>query len=288
MLALVLALLFALPVFAEETGLPVLVDRINSPEEYADFAFAEDAELLEVYFPQMINVDAAYLVCGGESMLIDCCTDGQARQIIDMCRQLGITRVDKLVNTHPHADHIGGLRRLLQAIEVGALWICFPKDVNAHMISAAKIAERAELPVYSYGDGDAMTLGGATVDVWKLDGKVHEMNNCSAQLFVTYGERTLLMAADLEHSGQEKFVALKGELLDADILKYPHHGKDPLKQAYMEAVSPLFMIVTNNLKETAGKKYIRSTGVPYAYTVPGFVRLQTDGQTWVVDRIVSE
>lgn len=285
-----LMLLLGMIAFAEEAAAqpPVLVDRINSPQEHADFAFAEDAELLEVIFPQILNTDAAYLRCGGETMLIDCCTDGQAQRIIDMCKQLGITRVDKLVNTHPHADHIGGLRRLLQAIEIGELWICFPKDVNDHMIKAMSLAEQAGVPVYSYADGDVMTLGDATLEVWKLEGPVHQMNDCSAQHFITYGERTLLMAADLEWGGQEKFAELKGERLDADILKYPHHGKDALKKAYLDAVSPLYFVVTNNLKEYDGKKFIRSTGIPYAYTVPGFVHLKTDGQTWLVDRTVSK
>lgn len=96
------------------------------------------------------------------------------------------------------------------------------------------------------------------------------------------------MAADLEHEGQADFVQKKGAALKADILKYPHHGKEPLRRDYLEAVSPLFMVVTNNQTRTEGWKYVRSTGIAHAYTVPGFVYLATDGQTWIADRIPSK
>ena len=43
---------------------PVLIDRINAPEIQADFAFGEDAELLEIIFPQILNCDAIFIRCG--------------------------------------------------------------------------------------------------------------------------------------------------------------------------------------------------------------------------------
>lgn len=267
---------------------PVLVDRINAPDVNADFAFAEDAALFEVIFPQILNCDAILLRCGGETMLVDCATQGQAVRILNMCKQLGITHIDKVINTHPHEDHIGGFRDLIKEVTVDELWICFPADYNEHITKAVGYAEKAGIPVRTYADGDTFTLGGATIDVWKLEGSKSELNDCSAQFYITYGERTLLMTADLETPGQKKYVELKGEALKADIIKYPHHGIDKLNADYMAAVSPLFLVVTNNHRQTAGWKAIRNYGIPYAYTVPGFVYLSTDGATWVADRIVSE
>lgn len=271
-----------------EDAPPVLVDRINAPEVHADFAFAEDAPLLEVIFPQILNCDAAFLRCGGETMLVDCATQGQAVRIINMCKQLGITHIDRVVNTHPHEDHIGGLRDLLKEITVGELWVCFPLDYNAHMINAVAVAERAGVPVKTFADGDMFTLGGATIEVWKLEGRANQLNNCSAQLLVTYGERTLLMAADLQDEGQRQMAELHGEQLDADILKYPHHGIEALRAEYKAAVSPLFLVVTNNHRQTAGWKAIQRGDIPFAYTVPGFVCAFTDGVTWLTHRIPSE
>lgn len=289
MFALMLVLLMALPLAAAgEEAPPVLIDRINTPEAHADFAFAQDAPLLEVIFPQILNCDAIFLRCGGETMLVDCATQGQAKRIINMCKQLGITRIDRVINTHPHEDHIGGFRDLIKEVEVGELWICFDEDYNNHMSKAVGYAQKAGIPVVHYADGDVLTLGGATIEVWKLEGKTSELNDCSAQFFVTFGERTMLMAADLEKTGQARYVEWKGEALNADVLKYPHHGLEKLTAEYEAAVSPLYFVVTNNLRSTEGLKYIRRGTIPCAWTVPGFVTLTTDGTTWLVERVESE
>lgn len=273
---------------AAEEAAPVLIDWVNAPEEYADFAFAEDAELLEVIFPQILNCDAIFLRCGGETMLVDCATQGQAVRIVNMCKQLGITHIDRVVNTHPHEDHIGGFRDLIKSIDVGELWLCFPEDYNTHITKAVGYAEKAGIPVKTYADGDVLTLGGAAIEVWKLDGTKSELNNCSAQMKVTYGERTFLMAADLQGDGQKRMVELHGDALDADILKYPHHGIEVLREDYLAAVSPLMVVVTNNHRQTAGWKWIMKAGIPYAYTVPNFVHLTTDGTTWLAEKITSD
>ena len=101
---LLLTVLMLLGTAAGEGTDKTVINRINAPDVSADFAFAEDADLLEIIFPQILDCDAAFLRCGGETMLIDCATSGQAQRILNMFKQLGITHVDKIVNTHPHAD----------------------------------------------------------------------------------------------------------------------------------------------------------------------------------------
>ena len=288
MMTLLLAAMMLLCAAGAEEAQLVVVDRINAPEVQADFAFTQDAALLEVIFPQILNCDAIFMRCGGETMLVDCATQGQAKRIINMCKQLGITRIDRVVNTHPHEDHIGGFRDLIKEVAVGELWICFDEDYTTHMTKAVGYAQKAGIPVVHYADGDVLTLGGATIEVWKLEGKTSELNDCSAQFMVTFGERTLLMAADLEKTGQERYVALKGDAMKADILKYPHHGLEKLIDEYAAAVGAEYYVVTNNQRSTEGKKYITRSGVPCAWTVPGFVTLTTDGTTWVVERVPSE
>ena len=286
---LLLMLAVLLPALAEENALPVVINRVDDLEACSGFAFAEDADLLQITFPQMVDCDAILLRCGGETMLVDACKQAYSERIVDLCKQLGVTRIDRVVNTHPHEDHLGGFRDVIKEIEVGELWICFPEDINNHMKSAVNAANRAGIPIKTYADGDVLTLGGATIEVWKLEGKIGEMNDCSAQMKVTFGERTMLLAADLQQNGQQKMVELHGEALDADILKYPHHGIEVLREDYMAAVSPLFLVVTNNHRQTAGWKWITSgkAGVPYAYTVPNLVHLTTDGSTWIAEKILS-
>ena len=92
-LMLTLLVLASAGAMAEEAANPasVLVDRINAPQVHADFAFAEDAALFEVIFPQILNCDAIFLRCGGETILVDSCKKAYSQRIVNMCKQLGIT-----------------------------------------------------------------------------------------------------------------------------------------------------------------------------------------------------
>ena len=286
----VVTVLMLLGTAAGEGADKTVINRINAPDVSADFAFAEDADLLEIIFPQILDCDAAFLRCGGETMLIDCATSGQARRILNMFKQLGITHVDKIVNTHPHADHIGGFAELIKEITVDELWLCFPAEETVHCANAMKAAERTGVAVRMFGDGDTLTLGTATMQVWMLDKPEYtRLNDRSAQIMLTFGQRKMLFSADLEQKGQNGLIEKVGaEMLKADVLKYPHHGLQALTPEYRAAVSPELAIVTCNQRETEGKKYIRRTALDTVWTVPGFVHLMTDGETWVCDRIVSD
>lgn len=183
---LLLTVLMLLGTAAGEGADKTVINRINAPDVSADFAFAEDADLLEIIFPQILDCDAAFLRCGGETMLIDCATSGQAQRILNMFKQLGITHVDKIVNTHPHADHIGGFAELIKEITVDELWLCFPAEETVHCANAIKAAERAGVAVRTFGDGDTLTLGTATMQVWMLDKPEYtRLNDRSAQIMLT-------------------------------------------------------------------------------------------------------
>ena len=118
-LILLLAVLLALCVGAAGEDAPLLVDRINHPE--TAFSFAPEAELLEIVFPQELNVDSAVIRCGGQVMLIDCASRAMAQRMVNLLEQLGVTEVDFVAISHPHYDHIDGLEQIAQAVKIPIL-----------------------------------------------------------------------------------------------------------------------------------------------------------------------
>jgi hypothetical protein len=74
--------------------------------------------------------------------------------------------------------------------------------------------------------------------------------------------------------------------LDADILKYPHHGVAKAGWNYLKHISPELAVITNgryNVKNT--RKDAEKRGIDLLYTTDGAVRLRTDGIVWVVDQL---
>ena len=80
------------------------------------------------------------------------------------------------------------------------------------------------------------------------------------------------------------------EALQADILKYPHHGKSGLMDEFLQAVSPSVAVITNTSVRWGGMEYLSWRMIPYYYTVwytatANYLHLYTDGSVWVIEYV---
>ena len=275
-------LVLTLPALAE----PVLVDRIKNPD--ATFSFPEGAELLQVIFPNVWDEDAALILCGGKALLLDCAKESHGSRVVAMLNQLGVTHLDYVVNSHPHNDHILGLKSIAKAAEIDRLMFCFPESETKHMPVALKTADQYSIPVLWYGDEDQFVLGGAVIDVWLKGDDDWTLNERSAQMRLQFGDRTMLFTGDMMQKTQKRLMeVIDNRLLDVDIFKYPHHGLSLPDNDFFDLVSPAYVIITNTAGDRTQKvrRYLDQKKVPWVTTSPGYVSLTTDGTTWLIERI---
>lgn len=267
---------------------PLLVDRINAPQQDAAFAFEPEAPLLEMYFAPVFDADAAVLRCGGETIMIDCGSKVMTKRTIGMLRQLGVTEIDAIINTHPHYDHLQGLEQIAQVVKVKELRMCFPATETEQAQLTLDFCEKSGIPVTWYEDGTQWNMGGATIDVWLKGDEDWKLNDRSAVMRVQYGQRTALFMADAEFALQKRLAeVIPAEKLDVDIVKYPHHGITVMDSALLAKLTPAFAVITNQdyerMKNT--KARLRAKKIPFAFTLKGPVAVCTDGVTWLAERL---
>ena len=226
------------------------------------------------------------------SVLLDCGDKGMGQRGVRMMQELGITKVDRIFNSHPHHDHLDGLQVTNEAAPVGELYVCFPEDSTESMVSAMEYTAEAGIPVRTFGDGDVFTMGDGKVSLkfFCPDDESLDMNNNSALTLLEYGSRRILFMADMERGGQEYIVShRKPEEFSAEIIKYPHHGKSGLLDEFYEAVRSSFSlaIITNVYVDWGGIEYLRWKQVPFIFTCThdAYLHLYTDGNVWVVERV---
>lgn len=284
----------ARPVPEPTPEMPAVIDRVTDPAAGDGFRFMLDAKILHIWFPNIMNADEAILMYDGDVWLIDCGDERAGSRGAELIRLLGIEKIGKLFNTHPHHDHLNGLTATHEAAPVRELLICFPADSTDHMIRAIRYAEMNGIRVSEFRDGSSFAMGdgAVTLTFYVNPPEGLDMNNQSAVTMVRCGRRTMLFTADMEIPGQARMMErLQPETLDADVLKYPHHGKSAMDESFFAAVSPDAAVVTNKtVAEWNGIRYLAGKGIPFFYTnrTGMYLHLMTDGEHWIAEYVRPE
>lgn len=283
LLILCLALL-PLAALGEET---VIIDKIK--DKKADFAFAADAKLLEIYFPKINGNDAAFVRYGDYSMLIDC-AGSQWRETEKVLKKLGVTELTYAVNSHPDADHIGGFNHVLKTYPAKEFLLGFPEDYPEGDKVRFKVYEdlhAMNIPFRWVSNGETLEFGDVKVTVHqRTDESLKRVNNKSVMLMIEYGQRRIFFTGDIQLDTQRILAEDKESLdLQADILKYPHHGYANMQPGFLEMVDPELAIVTSGRSTAEGVDILKKEKIPYYFCENGIIRLATDGNVWTVERV---
>ena len=203
----------------------------------------------------------------GRTMLID----GGVSDMV-LARQLGAVlphwdrSIDIVFQTHPDADHVGGLPGVLRRFDVPNVWDTGVVGTSGD--AAIYAAERGRTVIH---EGDHFALDGVQVDVlWPpADAAPTTTNATCLVLRVTYGSTRFLLTGDLE--GREQLKMMAAEDVRADVLKVPHHGSKTTDPKFLEAVGADVAVISVG----AGNPY----GHPAAQTInalAGETILRTD------------
>jgi competence protein ComEC len=165
----------------------------------------------------------------------------------------GLGRLDVVVLTHVHGDHIGGLPRIIEDFRPSELWVGINPQ-KSELLHLYDIASANHVTVQHHAAGDEWEWGGTKIRVlspppdWQP--KPKRENDDSLTLLVGYGKTSTLLAGDLEEK-MERFVATESPR--ADLLKVAHHGSaTSTTPELMAAVHPRFAVISVGYRNPFG------------------------------------
>jgi competence protein ComEC len=158
----------------------------------------------------------------GATALIDGGYDGDGA--LEYLRAHGIDRIDAMIVSHPHADHIGGLPAVLDAMPVGAVWTSGASHTTGIFEEFLDAIERNRVPYREVASGDRIPLGGLSLLVLRSAPAAADLNDSSLVLRLEYGEVSWLFTGDAEAPSEQALLAGARERLPATVLKVGHHG----------------------------------------------------------------
>ncbi len=228
----------------------------------------------------------------GKVMLIDAGCDDCGDQVIAALQALGITRIDYLVESHPHADHIGGFLAVMKAFEVGQVITSYRVYPDSRVNAIMEEIDRQGLGYTQMAAGEAFAFGeDVMVDVlWPekdvlpvydfSENSVPYVNNHSLVLKFTYGESTLLFCGDLYIGAEWDIVQWYGDGLNCDVLKANHHGdRTSNSKPFRDAVSPQITVITADTMEDMRiyQQYQKAGSLIFHTRYHGAVKISTQG-----------
>jgi len=160
----------------------------------------------------------------------------------------GIKRIDILVLTHPHPDHLGGLSAVARNFAIGEFWDAGPQPDDPVLASFLRtlppgVPRRLVRRGYRYQAGETLVeaVHPATPGSSRLDAAV---NDGSLVLRVSLGETAFLFAGDIGAAAEREILA-SGLDVRSQVLKSPHHGSaTSSSEAFVEAVRPALVLIS--------------------------------------------
>lgn len=279
---------------------PVAVEDSDTPTENGS-ATGPGGEL-EIHHIDVGQADSTLIVTpANETILIDTGhwqNDGD--RVISYLESQDITRIDHLVATHAHSDHIGGHAAVLDHFEthrngVGNVYDSGVPHTTQTYEDYLDAVERHEKRIHVVEEGDTLPVNDTSVAVTVLNPAANrsetDIQEDSITLLVDYGEFRYLLTGDLEAAGERRIVDAHGDRLDADVYHAGHHGSSTSStDALLSTADPQIAVISSAYDSPYGHPHDETLhafdthGITTYWTgVHGDVVVSTDGEAITVE-----
>lgn len=247
---------------------------------------------LTVHYIDVGQADATLLeaVSEGETyrVLIDTGNLGR-NDTTEYLNALGVEDIDIVVGTHPHADHIGQMDKIIQNFDVGEVWMSGDTNTSQNYQNVMEVIKTSGVGYEEPRAGDVYDIGEMEVTVINPETLTGALNDGSIQMRVVFGDVDFLFTGDGETRAEQDALA-RGSNVSAKIMKLGHHGsKTSTIPAFFKAVNPEVAIYSAG----KGNSYnhpsvevvdrVQDAGVKlYGTDTHGTVIVTTDGKTYDV------
>lgn len=209
-------------------------------------AFESNGDELTAHYLDVGQGDAIFIeLPNDETMLIDSGENYHGASIIDYIKDCGHDKIDYLVGTHPHSDHIGSMAYIVRNFDIGSVYL---PDASTNTYTYEKLLEaikKKDLKVKT-GKAGVNVLSDDEESLYinilaPVTTDVKNLNNTSIVLKIEYGNTAFIFMGDAEKA---ELKTITGDM-SADVLKVGHHGSDTsTPQTLLDSVNPTIAVIS--------------------------------------------
>lgn len=208
----------------------------------------EVIEPCEVHFIDVEQGDSALIISDGKTILIDCGEYEESTRVVSYLNSLGIKKIDYLVLSHLHSDHMGGMSRIIKNFDIGRI---ITKRVADELVPTSRsyteflyaVAEKG-LKLTEPKLGDAYDLGAGRMTFLGPAGEFDNLNDTSLVVKFNYKTQTFLFTGDMESSAEKALLNTRADPAST-VLKVAHHGSNTsTTKGFYKAVNPKYCVIS--------------------------------------------
>lgn len=242
---------------------------------------------LKVHYIDVGQGDSILIQVNGKNLLIDAGTNASENKVISYLDKQKVKKLDYIVATHPHEDHIGSMDAVIKKYDIGEIYA--PKKTSTtktyeNMVNAIK---SKKLKITAAKAGLTLDLGkDVRCEMFSPISDIYENdNNYSVVIKITFGNTSFLFTGDAEKLNEKEMLS-KNYNLSADVLKLGHHGShSSSSKEFLDKVNPKIAIIScgkdndygHPHKETMTELKKRNLKV-YRTDIDGDIILTSDGK----------
>lgn len=266
-----------------------------------DFSFKAKINLdtnnkMLVHYIDVGQGDSILIQVNNKNLLIDAGPKSNKNNLLSYLDSLKLSKLDYIIATHPHEDHIGNMSTIINKYDVGKFYAPkvehttsdFEKMIESLINKNLKInVIKANIDSINLGEGTKVTV------ISPNNKEYSNLNNYSPIIKIEYGNNSFLFTGDAEKDVEEEVLA-KNTNLKSDVLKLGHHGSSTsTSSSFFKTVNPDLAIISlgidNKYNHPSDKtiSLLMSNNTPFYRTdLDGTIILSSDGKE--IKRIINK
>lgn len=201
---------------------------------------------LELHFLDVGQADSILaMLPNGQTMLIDAASGSDGGKIAAYLRKQGIERLNYVVATHPHKDHIGGLDTIVSGFNIDKIYMPSKTKNSKSFEDALKVINKKGIRISEAKAGvGILKTKNLNIEIIAPNSFLYdEINNYSAVIKITYKNNKFLFMGDAQTTSENEILKLYD--VKADVLKVAHHGSDQAtSEEFLNKVMPKYSVIS--------------------------------------------
>ena len=208
---------------------------------------AESYNLLTVHFINVGQGDSILIQVNGKNMLIDAGPKTSSKTLLNYLNSQNIAKLDYVIATHPHEDHIGGMSFVINKYSINKFYapkVTQSTKIFEQMIESLQNKNLNIIPINE--NTTSIDLGPNTKAMIysPVSTSYDNLNNYSPVIKLTYFNNSFLFTGDAAFES-EKEILQKNSDLNADVIKIGHHGSSTSTSPdFLKAVNPKIAVIS--------------------------------------------